>query len=102
MVNLVCRNQALRQSVLTTLKAVFPTIYSKKLTDDVNEILFALSPQRQTKPDISDSSLPKELTEGLKSLQDNVRKQQKGAAGGSGARTELFNLVSKLEDLTLL
>ncbi|CAF89713.1 unnamed protein product, partial [Tetraodon nigroviridis] len=37
--NLVCRNLALRQSVLEHISAMFPSILSKKIEEDVNEVL---------------------------------------------------------------
>ena len=40
--NLVCRNTDLRNQVVDDLRAVFPELYSIKIKEEVNEIVFAL------------------------------------------------------------
>ncbi|KAK2559373.1 eEF1A lysine and N-terminal methyltransferase [Acropora cervicornis] len=40
--NLVCRNTDLRNQVVDDLRAVFPELYSIKIEEEVNEIVFAL------------------------------------------------------------
>ncbi|XP_054240360.1 eEF1A lysine and N-terminal methyltransferase isoform X2 [Indicator indicator] len=38
--NLVCRDAQLKESVLATLREVFPLLYARRITGEVNEILF--------------------------------------------------------------
>ncbi|CAJ1060095.1 eEF1A lysine and N-terminal methyltransferase [Xyrichtys novacula] len=48
MLNLVCRDSALRKSVLERLSAVFPTILSRKIEDEVNEVLLCSPGENKT------------------------------------------------------
>lgn len=41
--NLVCRDDALRESVVSNLMSTFPIVLSYKLDDEVNEIIFCTS-----------------------------------------------------------
>ncbi|XP_045403321.1 eEF1A lysine and N-terminal methyltransferase [Lemur catta] len=46
--NLVCRDLVLKDSVLARLKAVFPLLYVRRIEDEVNEILFCqLQPEQK-------------------------------------------------------
>lgn len=46
MLNLVCRDVRLKESVLATLREVFPLLYTRRIEGEVNEILFCqLSPE---------------------------------------------------------
>lgn len=38
--NLVCRDPALRESTLRDLRAVFPSVLSYKVPEEVNEVLY--------------------------------------------------------------
>ncbi|XP_064003324.1 eEF1A lysine and N-terminal methyltransferase isoform X5 [Pogoniulus pusillus] len=40
MLNLVCRDARLKESVLATLREVFPLLYARRIEGEVNEILF--------------------------------------------------------------
>lgn len=40
MLNLVCRDAGLKESVLATLRDVFPLLYARSIQGEVNEILF--------------------------------------------------------------
>lgn len=40
MLNLVCRDAQLKESVLATLREVFPLLYARCIEGEVNEILF--------------------------------------------------------------
>ncbi|KAG8436673.1 hypothetical protein GDO86_007676 [Hymenochirus boettgeri] len=44
--NLVCRDLALRSNVLKVLHEIFPLIYAQKIEEEVNEILFCLNSDR--------------------------------------------------------
>lgn len=48
MLNLVCRNSALKKSVLERVSAVFPTIFSKQVEGEVNEVLLCSRGERET------------------------------------------------------
>ncbi|XP_029474834.1 eEF1A lysine and N-terminal methyltransferase [Rhinatrema bivittatum] len=41
--NLVCRDPALKEQVLAVLREIFPLVYVRKIEDEVNEILFCQS-----------------------------------------------------------
>ncbi|XP_040840189.1 eEF1A lysine and N-terminal methyltransferase isoform X2 [Ochotona curzoniae] len=46
--NLVCRDMGLKDSVLARIKAVFPLLYVRRIEDEVNEILFCqLHPEQK-------------------------------------------------------
>ncbi|XP_058516653.1 eEF1A lysine and N-terminal methyltransferase isoform X2 [Ochotona princeps] len=65
--NLVCRDVGLKDSVLARLKAVFPLLYVRRIEDEVNEILFCqLHPERKL-------AMP-ELLEMAQALQRALRK----------------------------
>ncbi|XP_009980977.1 PREDICTED: methyltransferase-like protein 13 isoform X2 [Tauraco erythrolophus] len=49
--NLVCRDARLKESVLATLREVFPLLYTRRIEGEVNEILFCQpSPEGQRDP----------------------------------------------------
>ncbi|NWH76927.1 MET13 protein, partial [Piaya cayana] len=49
--NLVCRDAHLKESVLATLREVFPLLYARRIEGEVNEILFCqLNPKDQRDP----------------------------------------------------
>ena len=51
MLNLVCRDAQLKESVLATLKEVFPLLYMRRIEGEVNEILFCQpSPEGRRDP----------------------------------------------------
>lgn len=51
MLNLVCRDAQLKESVLATLREVFPLLYVRRIEGEVNEILFCqLSPEGRRDP----------------------------------------------------
>lgn len=64
--NLACRDLALRKSVLERVSAVFPSILSKKIEGDVNEVLLCSRRENET----SDAAcVPPSLSQAAKSLQ---------------------------------
>lgn len=69
--NLVCRDMGLKDSVLAGLKAVFPLLYVRRIEDEVNEILFCqLHPEQKL-------ALP-ELLEMAQALERVLRKPGRG------------------------
>lgn len=51
MLNLVCRDARLKESVLATLRDVFPLLYARRIEGEVNEILFCQpSPEGRRNP----------------------------------------------------
>ncbi|XP_027468070.1 eEF1A lysine and N-terminal methyltransferase isoform X2 [Zalophus californianus] len=69
--NLVCRDLGLKDSVLTGLKAVFPLLYVRRIEGEVNEILFCqLHPEQKV-------ATP-ELLEMAQALEQTLRKPGKG------------------------
>ena len=97
MLNLVCRNQSLRESVITNLKSAFPHVYSRKIPDDVNEAIYALPGERTSPIELnSDGKVPKQLLDATRVLQEMVQSQSKAPA------RDLPRLVTKLEGLALL
>lgn len=70
MLNLVCRNSSLKDSVLERLRAVFPTILSKKVEGEVNEVLLCSRRENETS-DVA--CIPQTLNQAAKSLQTALR-----------------------------
>ncbi|KAM9706856.1 eEF1A lysine and N-terminal methyltransferase isoform 1-T1 [Dama dama] len=69
--NLVCRDLGLKDSVLAGLKAVFPLLYVRRIEDEVNEILFCqLHSERKL-------ATP-ELLEMARALEQTLRKPGRG------------------------
>ncbi|KAM4861394.1 eEF1A lysine and N-terminal methyltransferase isoform 2-T2 [Thomomys bottae] len=62
--NLVCRDSGLKESVLADLKAVFPLLYVRRIEGEVNEILFCQlsSEQTLTTPQLLDMAQTLERT----------------------------------------
>ncbi|XP_017284244.1 eEF1A lysine and N-terminal methyltransferase [Kryptolebias marmoratus] len=46
--NLVCRDPALRKSVLERVRGVFPTVLSRKIAEEINEVLFCCRDEQDT------------------------------------------------------
>ncbi|CAH2311827.1 methyltransferase 13 isoform X1 [Pelobates cultripes] len=65
--NLVCRDSALNESVIKVLRDVFPLIYKQKIEDEVNEILFCCSGSEK-------SLCPLGLIESAKNLEKQLKK----------------------------
>ena len=47
-INFVCRDKELRKVALKTLTSVFPTLYTKDIEDEVNEIIYAFPEKMDT------------------------------------------------------
>ena len=94
--NLVCRDQLLRNSVVSTLKEIFKRAFVRKVPEEVNEIVFALPTSRKTDLALKeDDKLPDELAKNLRTLQTVVRTN----SANSG---EVPALAYKLTNLKLL
>ncbi|XP_063056507.1 eEF1A lysine and N-terminal methyltransferase isoform X2 [Engraulis encrasicolus] len=94
MLNLVCRDSSLRQQVMTTVRGVFPRVYSRPIEGEVNDILFCLKEaaaaaaggqDKEKSKDPKDSTsggaaVPTaELKKAAKSLQAAMRAHSQGA-----------------------
>ncbi|XP_009891205.1 PREDICTED: methyltransferase-like protein 13 [Charadrius vociferus] len=64
--NLVCRDARLKESVLATLKEVFPLLYTRRIEGEINEILFC-QPSPEGRRD------PTELAAGARVLEGDLR-----------------------------
>lgn len=69
--NLVCRDLGLKDSVLAGLKAVFPLLYVRRIEGEVNEILFC---QLHSECKLATP----ELLEMAQALEQTLRKPGKG------------------------
>ena len=49
--NLVCRDSQLRDEVVSNVKGVFSELYSYKVEDEVNEIIYAFNSNSVSRPD---------------------------------------------------
>ncbi|KAF7690171.1 hypothetical protein HF521_011975 [Silurus meridionalis] len=70
MLNLVCRDSALRQSVLERLQDAFPSVLSRPIEGEVNEVLLcSRTGGERDKP----NTIPKELQQTAKHLQGTLQ-----------------------------
>lgn len=77
MLNLVCRDSALRQSVLERLQAIFPSVLSRPIEGEVNEVLLCSHVGVvQDKP----KTIPQELQQAAKNLQVALKSHRQNAA----------------------
>ena len=94
--NLVCRDQLLRNSVVLTLKEIFKRAFVRKVPEEVNEIVFALPTSRKADLVLKENDkLPDELTKNLRTLQTV-------ASSNSANSGEVPSLTYKLTNLKLL
>ncbi|XP_003974012.1 eEF1A lysine and N-terminal methyltransferase [Takifugu rubripes] len=91
--NLVCRNVALREGVLERVNALFPTILLKKIDEDVNEVLLCSRKEKKSPEAICN---PPSLNQAARSLQNKLR------FDGSGTSSPHIDIVESLKDLKLL
>ncbi|XP_060773541.1 eEF1A lysine and N-terminal methyltransferase isoform X2 [Neoarius graeffei] len=76
MLNLVCRDSALRQSVLERLQAVFPSVLSRPIEGEVNEVLLcSRGGAERSKP----NTIPQELQQAAKNLQGSLQSHSQNA-----------------------
>ena len=94
--NLVCRDQSLRNTVITHLKDVFKRVFMCKVPEEVNETIFALPTSRKTDLTLQDDSkVPEVLVNNLKTLQTIARTDSANA-------DEVPSLTYKLTNMKLL
>jgi len=102
--NLICRDQSLRQATLEKIHAVFHQVYSCKLQDDVNEVVFALPNGRTTPVYVAtdDVSCPvsQSLNNALSSVQDVLQKTMASTTLSKSA--DVLDLTVKLAGLAML
>ncbi|XP_076359527.1 eEF1A lysine and N-terminal methyltransferase isoform X1 [Tachypleus tridentatus] len=65
MFNLVCRNESFKKNVLSVLNSVFKSVYSKKIPDEVNEVVYGFL-SRDIK--IRDNTVKQKLFKLMKTL----------------------------------
>lgn len=76
MLNLVCRDSALRKSVLERLHTVFPSVLSRPIEGEVNEVLMcSRGGVVQDKP----NTIPQELQQAAKNLQGALQSHSRNA-----------------------
>lgn len=90
--NLVCRNMALRTSVLERVSAMFPTVLSRKIEGEVNEVLLCSRGENET-PDAA-RILPS-LNKAAKSLQSVLCSNRTGT--NSSPRIDVAELLKDLK-----
>lgn len=95
MLNLVCRNLALRKSVLEHLNVFFPTILSKKIEGDVNEVLLCF--HRGNKTSEAACILPS-LNQAAKRLQSTLCFTRTGTTNSSPH----IDITEALKDLKVV
>lgn len=89
--NFACRDMVLRESVLERVKASFPTTLSKKIEEDVNEVLLC----SRREPERSDAaSASPSLNQAAKSLQSALCSDRTGT--GSRPHLDIAELLSDL------
>ncbi|XP_074492054.1 eEF1A lysine and N-terminal methyltransferase [Sebastes fasciatus] len=90
--NLVCRDSVLRKSVLERMSAVFPSIISRKIEGEVNEVLLCSCGENET----SDAAriLPS-LNQAAKSLQSALLSNSTGT--NSGPHIDIAKLLKDLK-----
>lgn len=89
--NFACRDMALRESVLERVKASFPTTLSKKIEEDVNEVLLC---SRRGRERSDAASVPPALNQAAKSLQSSLCSDRTGT--GSRPQLDVADLLSDL------
>ncbi|XP_076582396.1 eEF1A lysine and N-terminal methyltransferase [Chaetodon auriga] len=90
--NLVCRNMALRKSVLERVSAMFPTVLSRKIEGEVNEVLLCSRGDNET-PDAA-RILPS-LNKAAKSLQSALCSNRTGT--NSSPHIDVAELLKDLK-----
>lgn len=76
MLNLVCRDSVLRQSVLERLQAVFPSVLSRPIEGEVNEVLLC---SRHSGEEEKPCAIPPHLQQAAKILQGAMRSNSQNA-----------------------
>lgn len=92
--NFACRDMALRESVLERVKALFPTTLSKKIEEDVNEVLLC---SRKGTERLDAASAPPTLNQAAKSLQSALCSDRTGTSS-----TPHLDVAELLSDLRVI
>ncbi|KAM8745653.1 eEF1A lysine and N-terminal methyltransferase [Acanthopagrus schlegelii] len=90
--NLACRNPAMRKSTLERVSAVFPTILSKKIEEEINEILLCSRGENETQ---SAAHILQSLNQGAKSLQGALCSSRTGTS--SSPHIDIAELLKDLK-----
>ena len=94
MLNLCCRSNTLRQSVLNDLKSVFKDVLIRKLREDVNEIVYAVPRSRLASIEWTEGNdLPLNVSKTLQTIQKQI--------GGGAANEDIVDLIKSLDGLSL-
>ena len=92
--NLICRNTALRNEVISDLHAVFPELYNIRIEGEVNEIVIALPQPRYQDTKSADS---------LRTLfQSSVMKLQKLAKSQSHSWDPSLDLCQLVQNVQIV
>ncbi|KAM3876089.1 eEF1A lysine and N-terminal methyltransferase [Diretmus argenteus] len=80
MLNLVCRDSALKRSVMEDVRAVFPRVFSRGIEGEVNEVLLCSRGEQKTTD--TASAVPPSLTQAAKNLQSALSSSRMGKKPG--------------------
>ncbi|XP_059196441.1 eEF1A lysine and N-terminal methyltransferase [Centropristis striata] len=92
LLNLVCRDSVLRKSVLERVSAVFPTILSRKIEGEVNEVLLCSRGEKET---TDPARILPSLSEAGKSLQSALSSNRTGS--NSSPHIDIAELLKDLK-----
>ncbi|XP_030289322.1 eEF1A lysine and N-terminal methyltransferase isoform X2 [Sparus aurata] len=90
--NLACRNPAMRKSTLERVSAVFPNILSKKIEEEINEILLCSRGESETQ---GAAHILQSLNQGAKSLQSALCSSRTGT--DSSPHIDIAELLKDLK-----
>ncbi|XP_062584917.1 eEF1A lysine and N-terminal methyltransferase-like [Saccostrea cucullata] len=105
MINVVCRDDKLKSQVFHDIMEVFPCVYTKDFSDDVNTVLYALPsqpvlPDPIEKTDTGDKKKGGSVDPLIKTVSANVKMLQKSITE-SNNKVDI-DLVEMLDGLTLV
>jgi len=100
LLNLVCRNEQLKASVVNDIRSVFRHAYMLPNAEDINEVVYALPSHREKIPELSTKGeLPKEVRKNVKHLQESIKLQGHRAKVKS---CDILQLTKLLDNLKML
>ena len=94
MINLACRDPELKSAVTSDIKAVFQSVYSQQVPEEVNEVIFALPRFEEPPSGETSHDLNKQIGSALQVLQGAAHVQSRGA--------EVPKLIESLNKLKLI
>lgn len=105
MINVVCRDEKLKSQVFQDIMKVFPCVYTKDFTDDVNTVLYALpsQPLCEDSTEKTETGVKKKGGSGdpvIKALSANVTVMQK-MIKDSNSKVEV-DLIEMLDGMSLV